>query len=219
MGRVIEFADVEHRPGSVRALEPLFLATNLAALLVHAPFVATARVRFREPWEPLTRISRPLIWICWHRYNFACTPAMRALPEALRPTLVMHDGAASRAFTHRSSGWLGFRAFAFRRRSPVPPRVQLIDYVKRTGRPLLNLPDSGGPYGTMKPGILEVARAVDGLLVPFAIAASASLSLGRALRHLVPAPFSTLELRRGDPIEARHATVDDCQRALDALSS
>jgi lysophospholipid acyltransferase (LPLAT)-like uncharacterized protein len=214
---MIEFADVEHRRAAPRALEPLFFITNVAALMAHAPFVMTARVRFREPWEPLVAISRPLIWICWHRYNFACTPAMRALPEPLRPTLVMHDGAASRAFTHRSSGWLGFRAFAFRKKSPVPPRVQLIDYVKKSGRPLLNLPDSGGPYGTMKPGILEVARAVDALLVPFAIAASASLSLGRSLRHLVPAPFATLELRRAAPLEARHATLEDCQRALDSL--
>jgi lysophospholipid acyltransferase (LPLAT)-like uncharacterized protein len=81
----------------------------------------------------------------------------------------------------------------------------------------VNLPDSGGPYGVMKPGILEVARACDALVVPFAVAAQPSLTLGRTLRHVVPLPFARVTLRCAAPIAAADATVEDCQRAIDAL--
>jgi lysophospholipid acyltransferase (LPLAT)-like uncharacterized protein len=127
----------------------------------------------------------------------------------------MHDGVASRALTHEASAWLGFETFVFRRRSEVAPRAQLVDYVRQSGRSIVNLPDSGGPYGVMKPGILEVARACDALIVPFVVDARPALSLGRTLRHVVPLPFARVTLRRTAPLAG--ATVDDCQRALDAL--
>ncbi|MGZ3429836.1 MAG: hypothetical protein ACXVCV_24465, partial [Polyangia bacterium] len=105
----------------------------------------------------------------------------------------------------------------FRRRSDVAPRAQLIDYMRRSGRSIVNLPDSGGPYGIMKPGILEVARACDALVVPFVVDAHPALALGRTLRHVVPLPFARVTLRRTAPLA--DATVDDCQRALDALEA
>ena len=131
-----------------------------------------------EGVDPLASATRPLVFVTWHRFNFAATAALRALPPRA-PTLVMHDGVASRALTHEASAWLGFETFVFHRRSPVPPRAQLVDYVRATGRSIVNLPDSGGPYGVMKPGILEVARACDALVVPFVVAAQPALTLGR----------------------------------------
>ena len=219
MGRLVH-AEVEHAAATPRALEPLFVLSNASLFALHAPALWSARVAFAQPIAPLADAARtrPLVWLAWHRYNFAATAALRALPAALRPTLVMHDGLASRALTHEASAWLGFETFVFRRRSPVSPRAQLVDYMRATGRSIVNLPDSGGPYGVMKPGILEVARACDAWVVPFAVAARPSLTLGRTLRHVVPLPFARVVLARGEPIAAADATVEDCQRALDALA-
>ncbi|MGZ3441287.1 MAG: hypothetical protein ACXVDD_17325 [Polyangia bacterium] len=218
MGRLVH-ADVPHAPSTPRVLEPLFLLSNASLFALHAPSMWSARVAFAESIEPLVEAARtrPLVWLSWHRYNFAATAALRALPAAIRPTLVMHDGVASRALTHEASAWLGFETFVFRRRSDVAPRAQLIDYMRRSGRSIVNLPDSGGPYGIMKPGILEVARACDALVVPFVVDAHPALALGRTLRHVVPLPFARVTLRRTPPLA--DATVDDCQRALDALEA
>jgi len=218
MGRLVH-ADVAHAPATPRALEPLFWLSNASLFVMHAPAMLSARVEFAPAVEALVEAARgrPLVWITWHRFNFAATAALRALPDALRPTLVMHDGVASRALTHEASAWLGFETFVFRRRSSVSARAQLIDYVRVSRRSIVNLPDSGGPYGVMKPGILEVARACDALVVPFVVDAHPSLTVGRVLRQLVPLPFARVTLRHAEPRAAAALTVDDCQRALDDL--
>src|SRR5689334_16950717 len=107
----------------------------------------------RLSWSPSpavparARTEGPIAYVAWHRYNFASTHALAQLPGPLRPTLVMHDGLASRALTHEASAWFGFETFVFRRRSPVPPRAQIVDYVRASGRSIAILPDAGGPYG------------------------------------------------------------------------
>lgn len=82
---------------------------------------------------------------------------------------------------------------------------------------ILNLPDSGGPYGRMKPGILEVARASNARLVPFLVTAAPALTLGKKLQHVIPLPACRLDVRRAPPLPG-NATVEDCQRALDGLA-
>lgn len=217
-GRVVH-ARVAHARVTPRALEPLFWLSNASLFALHAPAMWSARVAFATEIAPLVDAARvrPLVWVTWHRFNFAATAALRALPGELRPTLVMHDGVASRALTHEASAWLGFETFVFRRRSEVPARAQLVDYVRESRRSIVNLPDSGGPYGVMKPGILEVARACDALVVPFVVDAQPSLTVGRALRHVVPLPFARVTLRYAAPRAAADTSVDDCQRALDGL--
>ncbi len=89
--------------------------------------------------------------------------------------------------------------------------------MRGSGRHIFNLPDSGGPYGRMKPGIVEVAKACDAILQPVGIHARRTLTFGRTLRHVVPLPFCSLEAVAGRPLDARDATVEACQSALDAL--
>ena len=221
-GRLV-YADVPHRPDSTRWLDPLLLASNAALFAANALVNPTAKVVFREPFVPsdagadAANDKRPLIYITWHRLNYVCVPVFLSLPADVRPTLIMHDGVASRALSHHSSVWMGFESFVFRRRSTVSPREQIAHYIRSTGRPTLNLPDSGGPYGVVKPGILEVARACDARLVPFHVSAARVLSVGKTLGHEVPLPYCRIEVRRGHPLDGG-ATVDDCQRALDALA-
>lgn len=216
-GRLIH-ADVpvEGVPHDAR-LEPLFWASNVAVYAAHAAAGRTLRARWRELPVRAHESGRPVIYLAWHRFNYAAAFVIRELPEEWRPALIMHDGLASRALTHESSTWLGLDAFVFRRRSPVSPRDQIVDFVRRTRRHVFNLPDSGGPYGRMKPGIVEIARECDAILQPIAIQTRGTLTLGRTLRHVVPLPFCTLEAIAGDPLDGRTATAADCQCALDAL--
>ncbi|HEY2514119.1 MAG TPA: hypothetical protein VGI39_24800 [Polyangiaceae bacterium] len=210
--------DVPHQaPRYAPWLEPLFKATNLGVFAAMRGIASTAKVELSP--LPLTD-ARPALFLAWHRYNYVCALTLRALPRDARPTLVMHDGIASRALTHESSVWFGFETLVFRRRSPVPPRQQIIDYVRRTGRSLVVLPDSGGPYGRMKPGTIEIAEATGAVLVPFTVRAVGTATLGHTLRHVVPLPGCRLSVVFGAPLnvrEPREATVEDCQRSLDDL--
>ncbi len=210
------YADVPHHPAPKRWLEPVLLGSNAALYTANLLTSPTTKVVFREPFLQDAESDRPIIYITWHRLNYVSIPIFLALPREARPTLVAHDGVASRAFTHHSAIWIGFDVFVFWRRSSVPAREQIALYIRETRRPILNLPDSGGPYGVMKPGILEVARACNARIVPYQVTSTPTVTVGRTLAHVMPVPFSRLDVRRGPSLDGT-ATVDDCQRALDAL--
>jgi hypothetical protein len=214
------WSDAPHRGGVSqrlgRLLDPFLLASNAALYGLFRGVQPTSTVVFREPIVNEADGDRPIIWITWHRLNYVATPAMLALPERVRPTIICHDGVASRAFSHFSAPWIGLDVFVFRRRSPVSPREQIVKYIRETGRSILNLPDSGGPYGKVKLGILEVARAADARIIPFVVDAKPSARVGKTLEHVIPLPFSRFEVRRGPALDAS-ATASDLQDALDAL--
>ena len=195
-------------------LDPVLVGSNAALAGLYVAFARTVRIVFRDELVPKT--DKPIIYITWHRMNYAATPVFRTVPERDRPTFIAHNGVASRAFSHQAPVWLGFDVFAFRLGRARSPRDQIIEYIQTTRRPILNLPDSGGPYGKMKPGILEVARACDAVIVPFVVVAEGAARIGKKMKHVLPMPFARLEARRGALLDA-HATAADCQRELDAL--
>jgi len=214
-GRVV-YSDVPHRPDAARWLHPLLLASN-AALAGACRYIAPrTKVVFREPFLVKEESDRPIVYVTWHRLNYVCMPMLLALPPEARPTIIAHDGVASRAFSHQSVAWMGMEAFAFRRRSKVPAREQIAEYIRTTGRPILNLPDSGGPYGKVKPGTLEVARASGARIVPFVVETDRSFSVGKTLEHVIPLPHARVDVRRGPALDGT-ASVADLQAALDAL--
>jgi lysophospholipid acyltransferase (LPLAT)-like uncharacterized protein len=196
-------------------LDPVLVGSNAALVAFYVAFARTVRVVFREELVPKT--DKPIIYITWHRMNYAATPVFRAVPSRDRPTFIAHNGVASRAFSHQAPVWLGFDVFAFRKGGERSPRDQIIEYIRTTRRPILNLPDSGGPYGKMKPGILEVARACEAVVVPFVVIAEGAATVGKKMKHVLPMPFARLEARRGALLDG-HATAADCQRELDALA-
>ncbi|MGH7280376.1 MAG: hypothetical protein ACRELY_02545 [Polyangiaceae bacterium] len=196
-------------------LDPLLFGSNAALTALYLACAPTVRVVFRDELVPQT--ERPIIYITWHRLNYAATPVFRALAPRDRPTFIAHNGVASRAFSHQAPVWLGFDVFAFRQGRGHSAREQIVEYVRATRRPILNLPDSGGPYGKMKPGILEVARECDAVVAPFIVAARGVARIGKTMQHVLPMPFAHLEVRRGALLDG-HATASDCQRELDALA-
>jgi hypothetical protein len=192
-------------------LEPACVALNAAVYAAHLPVLATAQVSLPAPTASGQTLS-----FSWHRHNYELAIALHSLPPERRPLFLMHDGIASRALTHRSATWMGFDVLVFRRRSPVPPRQQIISVLRATGRDLLMLPDAGGPYGVVKAGLVEIARACGMALQPVSVRSEPAWVVSKRLRHVLPRPFSSIELLRGEPLPSS-ATVEDCQRALEAL--
>jgi len=210
---------VPHEPPRwSRATRPLALLGNAMVLAAAGPPAWTARVTWTPSREPpaASKAPGPVVYVAWHRYNLALTPPLARLPPGLRPTLVMHDGLASRGLTHEASAWLGFETFVFRRRSPVSPRDQIAAYVRSSGRSIVVLPDAGGPYGRVKPGVLRVAADCGAWVQPFVPRVRGAVVVGRTLRHVVPLPACSIEVVWGDPL-APGATAEACQRGLDAL--
>jgi lysophospholipid acyltransferase (LPLAT)-like uncharacterized protein len=132
------------------------------------------------------------------------------------PTGIGHDGLLSR-MVQQTSAWFGFRIWVYRRKSPIKPKQQLIDMIRSRRCNIGLFADAGGPYGRVKPGLPEMARATDAWLVPLVVRGRPIVMLKRPWRYGFPLPFCRLVAHWGDPIDGRDATVDACQRALEEL--
>jgi len=117
----------------------------------------------------------------------------------------------------RATAWLGFRLWIYRRKSPIRPKQQIIDMVMARGCNIGLFADAGGPYGQVKPGLPEIARATNAWLVPLVVRGRPVVTFKRPRRYIFPLPFCTLEANHAAPIDGRDATVEICQIALDLL--
>lgn len=201
-------------------LEPLVYVTNLAVAAWLYPVWRTARIGWDSPEAELIRVfterSRPIICFAWHAYELLSICAFRDFPRDVTPLAIGHDGPASRALQH-SGAWYGYPVWAYRRRSPAPPRTQLVDLLKAE-RPVIGLfPDAGGADGQIRPGLLEVARAAEALMVPMAWHARPGFVIGRRRRFCFPLPYSRITVYYGQPLDGVQVTLDNCRGALEGL--
>jgi lysophospholipid acyltransferase (LPLAT)-like uncharacterized protein len=201
-------------------LEPLVVLGNVAFAVCLMPSWYTARVR----WEPSPKrldelvagTEKSIIYFSWHAYEPLLVLTYRDFPPHLKPAGIGHDGLLSRML-QRSASWFGMSVWVYRRNSPIRPTQQIIDLLK-TGRCNIGLiPDSGGPYGKVKPGLPEIARATGAWLVPVIIRARGLLKVKRPWRGGLPLPYCSLVAYHGRPLDGSSASVAQCQAALDEL--
>src|SRR5215468_2141010 len=222
MPRPIRFSDVPYRPRPLDVLlEPFVYVSNLVVASCLYPAWRTSRIQWEPDVAELIRLfkerSRPIICFAWHAYELNSFCAFRDFPRDLVPLAIGHDGPLSRAL-HQSAAWYGFPVWAYRRRSPIQPKAQIINLLKAE-RPVIGVfPASGGSDGHIRPGFLEVARAAEALLVPMAWYARPVLTIRPApRRYCLPVPFSSVLVCYGQPMDGVHATADDCRSALEIL--
>jgi len=204
------------------ALQPLIYANNLALAAIVHPGWRTARVRWDPDEARLIRLLRDrpssVIFYSWHASILLIVCAFRDFPADLVPTAIGHDGFRSRA-VQQTVTWFGCPVWAYRRTSPVRPKQQLADFLAESRRIVGLLPDAGGPEGEMRPGIVEVARATNSLLVPLAVTARPVATLRVPQRLFLPLPFSSVSAYWDEPIAGDEATVNGCRTALERLEA
>ena len=122
-------------------LEPLVYIANLAAAGCLYPAWRTARVRWEPDVAQLIGLfkdrSRPIICFAWHAYELNGVCVFRDFPRDLVPLAIGHDGPLSRAL-QQSVAWYGFPIWVYRRRSPIPPKAQIINLLKAE-RPVIGV--------------------------------------------------------------------------------
>ena len=216
----IQYSGVPHEDHWYdRAAAPLVAVCNLAVAAWVYPSLRTACTSWNPDLESLTRIARerskPIIYYSWHVYELLAVCAFRDFPPDIRPMPIGHDGILSRMLQH-STEWFGYSIWVYRRQSPVRARDQLIDFL-RSGPHVVGLfADSGGPDGIVRPGLPEVARESDAMMVPFAMRARPVVMPRWPKKFGFPLPFSSIETFWGPPLHGSTATVEHCQKALDA---
>jgi len=220
----ISFAAVpfEKPPWYSSLLQPLVLAANALLVLWIYPCWRTVRIQWLPSLDGLASLvretNRPLIFYSWHAYEPVTLCAFRDVPPELELTGIGHDGVLSRML-QRATAWFGFRLWIYRRESVIRPKQQIIDMVRSRGSNIGLFADAGGPYGRVKPGLPEIARATEGWLVPIVVRGRPIFTLPWPVRYAFPLPFCRLKAYYGDPIDGREATVDGCQRALELVET
>ena len=208
-----------HR-GAVDAfvLDPLLLLANCAFATCMLPYLSTVTVRWKRPPERLLEAaaSRPLIYYTWHAYTWLSVAAFREFPGWAVPAILAHDGWRSR-LNQRAYVWFGFPVWVYGRASPVRPRKQIADALLTQGGHLALAADSGGPYGRVKEGLLDIAQASGALLVPLMFRGRRVVRIRRPVTHYLPLPFCSLVVHSGEPLAAERASTAHCQEALDRL--
>lgn len=76
---------------------------------------------------------------------------------------------------------------------------------------------SGGPYGQVRPGFVEIARSTNALVVPIIIRGRGVMEFKHPLRHFIARPFCSLVVYTATPLDGLATNTTECQRALDEL--
>lgn len=201
-------------------LQPLVFATNVALTAWIYLCWRTARVRWSPSLEVLARRTegggRPIIYYSWHAYEPLMLLVFRDVPEQFVATVIGHDGLLSRML-QLTGAWFGYDLWIYRRKSPIRPTEQIIDMLRARRCNIGLFPDSGGPYGRVKPGLAKIARATDAVLVPRLVRGRRILMLKWPWRFGFPLPFCSLVVHHGAPLDGRAASTAECQQALEEL--
>jgi len=207
-------------------LKSLPLFSVISALVVGAPliilgwltmktlkFIVTESAQFKKLSENNPRV----VFFTWHRNNWIYCGLTLSAARFKFTRLIGNDKWISLA--HGLAGaLLGFRFFFFRLGSKNTRIDQIARYVKE-GNSVMLLPDSGGPYGKIKRGLVKVALTSDALLVPVSFECDRKIVLGRTLRQWIMLPWTTIKVTVGDPIkvekESKPGEIQSaCERSL-----
>lgn len=201
-----------------RVMAPLVAVCNLTVAAWVFPSWWTAHTSWIPDLEGLVRVARertkPVIYYSWHVNELLAVCAFRDYPPDVRPMPIGHDGILSRMLQY-STAWFGYSIWVYRRRSSIRAKDQILDFLRSGPHSVGLFADSGGPDGIVKPGLPEVARKSEAILIPFAMKARPVVMLRRPKKFALPMPFSSIEVFWGHPLEGRTATLEHCQKALD----
>ena len=203
-------------------LRPLIVASNAAVSAWLYPCWRTARIVWHPPLDVLAQrvknTGRPIIYYSWHAYEPMLFLGMRDVPAFLRPIAIGHDGVLSRML-QSTGARLGYHMWIYRRTSAIRPRDQIIELIRARSCNIGLVTDAGGPYGRVKPGLVEIARATNAWVVPLVLRGRPILKLRWPWRYGIPLPRCRVKVFNGQPLDGREATLRDYQSAMDDLEN
>ncbi len=186
------------------------LLAPLGTFLLRA-LAATWRVRLLGPDPPYE--SGPIVFCFWHGAQAGLFAHPRPRKVAVLASL-SRDGTLQAKILSR----LGFDVLRGSSSRGGAPGLRGVIRALRSGVDAAFAVDGPrGPLHVVKPGALLAARAAGAAVVPIAVRSSRAWVFERAWdRYALPKPFASVELVRGEAMEASAATPAQIEEALTA---
>ena len=180
----------------------------LGALMASCRYEPEGEENYRSLWAA----GRPIVFAIWHGRLLA--PTYQHRRGGIVTLVSRHRDGEYIARTVERWGYTLVRGSSSR--GGREALRELVGHV-RAGRSLALTPDGPrGPYQTMKPGPVLIARRTGAPIVPVAAGADRAWFFGRWDRFLVPKPFARMRIVYGAPVEvARHADVEACMAEVE----
>lgn len=174
---------------------------------------STWRLRLYETPEmkALLRARRPLIFAFWHGDELAIL-AFRKFYRLTAMSSTSKDGELMNSIL----GYMGIRTS--RGSSTRGGARALLGLIKLTQRgliPVIPVDGPKGPIHKVKPGVFELAKHADALVVPAGVWCSAKFVFKKSWNQTyLPLPFATVHLRWGPPLDLGRSDEDSRDPSL-----
>lgn len=157
------------------------------------------KIENEEGWKEYHRTGGRVILCAWHQQFFSAIRHFQAYRD-YRPALMIsqsNDGDIIADVAERS-GWCAVRGSSSRGGKKALKRM--IEHLKEYGLAAHIVDGPRGPAGVIKPGIIQLARGADAVIVPFYTSADRAWYFKSWDRFFLPKPFSIVTIRFEDVV-------------------
>ena len=193
-----------------------FIRTRILPRLVYGFYfllASTWRIRLYETPEmqALLKDGRPLIFALWHGDELAIL-AFRKFYRLATMSSTSKDGELMNSVL----GYMGIQTSrGSSTRGGARALIGLIKFTKSGFIPVIPVDGPKGPIHKVKPGIFELAKHADALVVPCGLWCSRKFVFKKSWNQTyLPLPFAAVHLRWGPPMDLGRTEEDSRDQTL-----
>lgn len=184
------------------------------------PWTFHLKLENEKEWMDYYNAGGTVLLCTWHQQFFSAIRPFQKY-QIYNPCIMIsqsHDGDIVAGIAERS-GWAPVRGSSSK--DGKIALKQMITHLKefRLAAHLLDGPR--GPLGVVKAGIIRLAHATDGVIVPFYVSADKAWHFNSWDRFLLPKPFSKVLIRFGNIIKFQTTTdaeeFEDQRKQLEGI--
>ncbi|MFA5110576.1 MAG: lysophospholipid acyltransferase family protein [Desulfobaccales bacterium] len=151
--------------------------------------------------EKLMAMGPPVIYTTWHCHLLSSIFKAHRFTGSQPPMVLMASPSRDGEFIAEAARGLGFTVlFGSRHKGGLQTLHQMAAWFRRGYSCGMIADGSRGPARVAQKGVLYLARATQGPILPVAMAASRKLTFNSWDRFELPLPFSRLALLVGEPL-------------------